>query len=159
MRVFCQAVLLVCVLAYGCRKAKGPADVRSAQQNNNLDSATLMSAMVNGQPWKTDSAFSYRVASSANDSGVMNLQVIATGEASSMPGSIIINISNYHGISSYNIEPPLNNATYYSNNRRFYATSGSFDVSKDSGNVISGTFSFIADTVAVTNGKFSLVSP
>lgn len=150
---------LVLMAAFSCKKAKGPADVPSAQQNNSLDSATLMSATVNGVSWKTDSAFSYRVKASTNDSDVMNLQVIATGDAGGSSSTIVINITDYKGVKSYPIDPPQNNATYYWNNRRFYATSGTFNVLKDSGNIISGTFNFIADTVVVTKGTFALAAP
>jgi len=151
------ALLVISSLA--CKKTKGPADVKSAQQDNSLDSPTLMSATVNGVGWKTDSAFSYRVNTSTNDTETVNLMVSATNYGGSSPTTIVIHISGYQGVRSYAIEPPENNATYYANNRRFYATSGSFNVLKDSANIITGTFSFIADTVVVTKGNFSLVSP
>ena len=149
---------LLVFIALACKKAKGPADVKSAQQNNSLDSATLMSATINGVEWKTDSAYSYRVNTSTNVSAMVNLMVSATNYGGTAPTTIVIHISGYTGVSSYSIEPPENNATYYAHNRRFYATSGSFNVLKDSGNIITGTFSFNADTIVVTNGSFSLVA-
>jgi hypothetical protein len=152
-------VSLIFLAFLACKKAKGPADVKSAQQNNSLDSATLMSATINGESWKTDSAFSYRVNTSTNDTTTTNLMVSATNYSGAAPTTIVIHVSGYKGVNEYRIDPPENNATYYANNRRFYATSGWFNVLKDSANIITGTFSFNADTIVVTKGSFSLVAP
>ncbi len=156
-------LLLFCLfffaLAQGCRKAKGPSNTKSAQPDNSIDSLLNMTADINGVRWETDSAYSYRVKSSGNDSNLINLMVIATKKNDSVTSTMKFNISNFTGVGNYSILPPANTITYYLGSIRYFATSGVFTVIKDSGGVMSGTYNFIADTIVVTNGTFTLALP
>jgi hypothetical protein len=160
MRKFVLFGLLILVgMSIGCRKAKGPSNIKSAQPDNSIDSLLNMVADINGVRWETDSAYSYRVKNSGNDSNVINLMVIATQKSDSVTSTMKFNISNFTGMGNYPILPPANTITYYKGNIRYFATSGVFTVIKDSGGVMSGTFNFIADTITVTNGTFTLALP
>lgn len=143
----------------GCRKTKGPASVNSVQPDNSIDSLLNMTALVNGVKWQTDSAYSYKVKNSGNDSGIINLMVVATQTKNSIPSTITFNISDFKGVGEYVLNPPLNTATYYSANRRFYATAGMFNVKKDSGGILIGVFNFSADTITVSNGTYIVALP
>ncbi len=151
--------LLFIALALGCRKAKGPSNTKSAQPDNSIDSLLNMTADVNGVRWETDSAYSYRVKSSGNDSNLINLMVIATNKNDSPTTTMKVNISNFTGVGNYAILPPANTITFYLGSIRHFATSGVFTVIKDTGGVMSGTYNFIADTIIVTNGTFTLALP
>jgi hypothetical protein len=145
-----------------CKKAKGPASVPSVQLNNGLDSLRYLSCLVNGRDWKTDSAFSYKVKQSGNDSGIINLMIEATlpsHDTATSASTILININNYTGPTIYYVNPPINSITYYQGTMRHLATSGTFRVISDTGQILIGTFSFAADTVKVTNGNFQVTLP
>lgn len=158
-RSFFIAGFIALVCAYGCKKAKGPANVPSAQTDNSVDTLLNMSAIINGEEWKTDSAYSYKILSSGNDSGVLNLMVISTQIKDNLATTIKFNITGYTGLKAYPINPPLTAATYYAGNERHAASSGSFNVQSDTANVLSGTFFFVADTIVVTNGTFKVALP
>lgn len=148
------------VLGIGaCKKTKGPDTVKSAQQDNSIDSMLLMTALIDGREWLTDSAYSYKVRSSGNDTGTYNLMISATRIKNDSASTITFNISGYTGKGNYSINPPYNTATYYSGNQRHFATSGLFTVLTDTGGVLAGTFRFTADTIIVMNGTFNVALP
>ncbi len=147
-----------------CTKAAGPANGKSVQQNNHLDSTVSISADINDVKWHTDSVFGYNITSSGNDSTKVNLEIIATDKATST--SMIFYITNFSGANTYIINPPYNSITYYTGSVRHLATSGQIDMKvnlitsgKDTAYSITGTFSFIADTFNVTNGMFDVARP
>ena len=142
-----------------CKKSKGPANGKSEQPNNNLDSLVSMSAFINGHAWQTDSAFGSYVRHSGNDSGISNITITATRKKNDSTSTIVFNITNFSGINTYTINPPINTATYYFGNTRYYATSGEIIVTNDSGSSLIGTFHFIADTISATNGTFNVSLP
>ncbi len=152
-------LVLLVIGVTSCKKNKGPKDVQSAQPDNGIDSILTMKALINGVDWSTDSAYSYKVKNSGNDTGIINLMVIATQNRNDTVSTITFTITGYEGVKEYIINPPTNTATYYSGNQRHYATSGSFDVKSDSGNILSGTFNFVADTIAATKGTFKVALP
>lgn len=153
-----SGVALLAVTA-ACKKAKGPANAKSVQQNNNLDSLVSMSAMINGMFWQTDSAFGSYVQHSDNDSGVVDLMITATRIKNDSISTIVFNISNYDGERIYSINPPENTATFYVGNVRHYARSGQITVTSDTGYSIIGTFSFVADSFRIDNGAFNVALP
>ncbi|GAA4461134.1 hypothetical protein GCM10023093_05260 [Nemorincola caseinilytica] len=142
-----------------CRKKKGPADVDTAKPDSSLLSQLNMSALVNTVEWKTDSAYSYKVVNSGGDTSIFNLMVIATQEKDNQRSTINISITDFKGKGTYKIDPPINTATYYSGNIRHYASTGNFVVVTDTGSLYKGTFNFVADTVSVIDGKFSIAKP
>jgi hypothetical protein len=152
-------LLSISVMGMACKKAKGPKNVDSIKQDNSIDSLLLMTATVNGLPWQTDSAYSYRVKNSGNDSGSYNLLISATRIVNDSSTTISFNITGFTGVNDYVINPPVNTATYYIGTQRHFATSGVFSVKLDTGNVYSGTFYFTADTITVTNGTFNVALP
>lgn len=158
-KLFLFGLLFSFVLAVGCRKTKGPLNTKSAQPDTSIDSLLNMTAEINGVRWETDSAYSYRVKSSGNDSNLINLMVIANKTSNGITSTMKFNISNFTGIGNYPILPPANTITYYYGSIRHFATSGVFTVIKDSGGVMSGTFNYVADTLSVTNGTFTLALP
>ena len=141
-----------------CKKTKGPANGKSVQPNNNLDSTVSMSALINGINWQTDSAFGYNVKHSGNDSGMVNLMITATNKNKGV-STITINITNYNGPNTYAVNPPLNTATYYIGNYRHYASHGQIIIGSDTAYALKGTFTFIADTITVANGVFNVALP
>ena len=118
-----------------------------------------MNATINGKNWKADSAFGYYINYSGNDSGVINLEIIATQSNNDTLSTIIFNITNYTGPNTYPINPPVNTATYYLGNNRFYADSGVITVTADTAYAITGTFHFTVDTFRITNGTFNVALP
>ncbi len=154
--VVAVSLLGVCV---ACKKTKGPKQANSVQPNNNIDSNVSMSAMINGRYWQTDSAFGSYVIHSNNDSGVVDLYIVATRKKTDSTSTIVFNLTNYTGNGTYTINPPLNTATYYEGNTRHYARSGEVVVTIDSGIAIIGYFSFLADTIKVDNGAFNVALP
>ncbi len=142
-----------------CKKAKGPANGKSVQQNNNLDSTVHISAYVNGVSWVTDSAFGYSVKYSGNDSGFTNLMITATNYANNPITSMNFAITNFNGAGDYPINPPINTITYYVGTRRHFATTGMISVSAGTLYALRGTFSFTADTIDVTSGVFDVARP
>lgn len=152
---FCLAT---CMLA--CAKVSGPANGNSVQPNNRLDSTISVSALINGQQWQTDSAYSYRVVPSNNDSGKYNLLITATKNVSfGGPSTFTLIISNYAGPNTYPINPPVNTATYYAGAERHFATSGEIVVASDSPYAVIGTFNFIADSTHIEYGAFNVPVP
>lgn len=142
-----------------CKKAKGPANVRSAQPDNSVDSLVTIKMSVNGVAWSTDSVYSYKVANSSNDSGAYNFMIIATRDKDGKVSTLNINITGYSGLRDYPVNPPINTVTYYADNHRYYATSGSVNIQSDSNKVLSGTFNFNADSIVVSKGSFKLAIP
>ncbi len=147
------------VAGSACKKNKGLQNVDSIQQDNSIDSLLLMTATINGKPWQTDSAYSYKVKNSGNDTGSINLMISATRIKNDTASTIVFNITGFKGVQEYAINPPTNTATYYAGTQRHFATSGVFTVKTDTGNVLKGTFSFTADTISVTSGTFSVALP
>ena len=158
-RLFFIIPIFLYVALPACKKAAGPADGNSVQPNNNLDSTAAMNATINGKNWKADSAFGYYINYSGNDSGVINLEIIATQSNNDTLSTIIFNITNYTGPNTYPINPPVNTATYYLGNNRFYADSGVITVTADTAYAITGTFHFTVDTFRITNGTFNVALP
>jgi len=152
--------LFVCMAMPACKKASGPADGNSVQQNNNLDSTLSMNALINGGNWQTDSVFAYYVQYSGNDSGEMGLQITASRTIHDSATSFIFYITNYTGPNTYPINPPINTATYYSyGNIRNYADSGQIVITSDTAYALKGTFYFVAHTYTITGGTFNAALP
>ena len=158
------SVLLLIFAMSNCTKAAGPANGKSVQQNNHLDSTVSISADINGGKWQTDSVFGYNITSSGNDSTKVNLEIIATDKGTS--SSLIFYITNFTGANTYIINPPYNSITYYTGSIRHIATFGQIDVKvnrivvgKDTAYSLTGTFNFVADTFSVTNGVFDVARP
>ena len=158
-----SALLLIFVLSE-CTKAAGPANGKSVQQNNHLDSTVSISADINQVKWQTDSVFGYNITSSGNDSSKVNLEIIATDKSTS--SSMIFYITNFTGTHTYIINSPYNSITYYTGSIRHIATFGqiAMKVNKitsgnDTAYSITGTFNFVADTFSVTNGVFDIARP
>ncbi len=159
MKWFPSLILVVVIgFAFSCKKASGPADVKSAEQNN-IDSLLVMKALVNGAEWYTDSAYSYKVKKSDNDTDAFNLKIVATQIVDSNVTTIAFDIANFRGIGEYPVNPPWNTAIFYKGNERHFASSGIFIVSSDTSSVLSGQFNFVADTINVANGTFSVALP
>ncbi len=154
-------VLLVAVLvALGCSKAKGPANAKSAQPDNNRDSTVTMYATINGQQWKTDSAFGYNVKYSGNDSSIVDLLITATLHEPGFNSTIKFTISDYSGPGLYPVNPPFCTAAYYRGTLRYFATSGQINITTAiNPYALVGTFDFVADTINVINGYFDVAKP
>lgn len=151
--------MIVLVATVACKKNKGPADGDTAKPDTSLLSQLKMTAKINNVEWQTDSAYSYRVKNSGADTSQYNLMLVGTKTSSSDYSTININITDYKGKGVYKIEPPINTITYYNNNIRHYASSGTFTVASVTDNLLSGTFSFVADTVTVKEGEFTVAKP
>ncbi len=160
MRRIVVIIIIFIIAATGaCRKKRGPANVDSIKQDNSIDSLLVMSALVNGIQWKTDSAYSYKVKNSANDTTTFSLLLSATQLKDGVASTITFNITDFKGPGNYNINPPVNTAAYYLGNIRHYGSAGTFSVLADTGGVLSGSFSFVADTVSIVNGSFTVAVP
>ncbi len=158
------SVLFLIFALSNCTKAAGPANGKSVQQNNHLDSTVSISADINQIKWQTDSVFGYNITSSGNDSSKINLEIIANDKSTS--SSMIFYITNFTGANTYVVNPPFNSITYYTGSIRHIATSGQIDlkvnmivVGKDTAYSLAGTFNFIADTFNVSNGVFDVARP
>lgn len=160
-KLFFIIPVLVFASFISCKKAKGPASVPSIQPNNGINSLLNMSAIINKQMWETDSAYSYKVKQSGNDSGIVNLMVIATRKKDSIhnTSTIVININDYTGPTTYAVDPPTYAITYYDGKIRHYATTGRFTVLSDTGQMLKGIFNFVADSIKVDAGSFTVALP
>ena len=150
--------VLLCALIGACKKAKGPANGKSIQQDNNRDSLVNMNASINGNSWHTDSAFGYKVLSSGNDSSVTNLMITAVNKNNGNPSTITFVINNYTGLTKYAINPPQVTATYYEGTIRHYATYGDVNFTSNANYSLIGDFYFQADSFYV-NGTFNVATP
>lgn len=156
--------LYICIIAVAamaaCHKNKGPANAKSVQQNNSLDTNVFMNATINGGSWHTDSAWGNYVKYSGNDSTRKGLYVIANNTAGT-GSSIHLNIANYVGPDTYLIDPPLNSATYYTGSTQYSATSGAIIITSDTGYALLGIFNFFKSgaNIAVSNGSFNVAKP
>ena len=148
-----------CLALPACKKAPGPANLKSVQPNNNLDSTVLMSATINGQTWKADSAYGYYVLNSGNDTATKNLMITGTQTSGSTPTTVTINIYNYTGPNTYTIDPPINTVTYYVGSLRNFGRSGQIVISSDTAYALKGSFSFLAGGDTVTTGVFNVALP
>jgi hypothetical protein len=151
-------LVLLCSF-FACKKVKGPANGKSVQPNNHLDSTVAINASINGAPWQTDSAYGYNVKYSGNDSGVSNLMITATNYTTNPRSTITFNITKYAGLQVYTVSPPINAATYFIGNSRHFATKGTITFTSDTAYSLKGTFSFTADTFTVTGGVFNVAIP
>jgi len=159
-RLFVIIPVLFWMALPACKKASGPADGNSIQQNNNRDSTVAMNAMINGSSWQTDTVVAYYVKYSGNDSGVVSLQINGTQTIHDSSTSVTLYITNYTGPNTYTINPPLTTATYYSNgNLRNFADSGQIVILSDTAYALKGTFVFTADTFRITSGVFNAALP
>jgi len=151
-------VVFLCFAIASCKKAPGPADAKSVQPNNNLDSTVSMSASINGFKWQTDTAVGYIVKYSGNDSLMEGINII------SYPGNnnnntMNFSLTEYTGPGTYIINPPINEVIYYIGTVRHLALSGQIVVISDTAYALKGTFNFVADTFAVANGVFNVAMP
>ncbi len=119
----------------------------------------VMTAMINGQSWQTDSAFGYYVQNSGNDTGTQNLLITATRYSTAPPTTITFNIYHYTGPNTYTIDPPLTTAAYYVGNMRNFGGSGHITISSDTAYALKGNFTFIAGTDTVKSGVFNVAIP
>jgi hypothetical protein len=157
MKRFLVIFAILAYLASGaCKKASGPADGKSVQPNNHLDSTVVDSANINGTVWKTDSAFGYYVTYAGNDTGRSDLMIIANQKNSN--SSMTMYITNFAGVGNYPINPPLVSITYYINNKQYYGTSGTIAIDSVRYPILVGTYNFTADTLNVTGG-FNVALP
>ena len=158
-RLFLIIPVSVCLAFPACKKVHGPANDKSVQQNNNLDSLVAVDARVNGRLWHADTAYGYFVRYSGNDTGLKSLLISATQKLNDSLTTITFNISNYTGPNTYVIDPPVNTAAYYMGNFRNFALTGTIKISSDTAYALIGTFSFTADTFTITNGEFNVALP
>ncbi len=148
-----------CLALPACKKAAGPANLKSVQPNNNLDSTVLMTATINGQQWQADSAYGYYVQNSANDTSSKSLLITGTRNNSGSPTTITFNIYNYTGPKTYSIDPPVNTAAYYVGNLRNFGGSGHITISSDTAYALKGSYTFIAGADTITSGVFNVALP
>ncbi len=158
-RLFLIIPISLCLALPACKKASGPANLKSVQPNNNLDSTVIMTATINGQSWQADSAFGYYVQNSGNDTGTQNLLITATQTNTNPPTTITFNIYNYTGPNTYLINPPNNTAAYYVGNLRNFGRSGHITISSDTAYALKGTFTFIAGADTINSGVFNVALP
>lgn len=152
------AILILLFFAFAaCKKSKGPANGKSVQPNDHLDTLVSMSADINGVNWQTDSVFGYFVKSSGNDSGKNSLFITATSLDNG--STIAFNIADYTGPKTYTVSPPVNTITYYVGSTRHLATHGQIIVTDDSPYGVIGTFNFIADSINGSGGLFNVAHP
>ena len=157
-RILLLLVVAATCMAVSCSKKKGLTPTRSVQQNNNLDTLVGMSAKIGGMPWQADSAFGYRISYGA-DTGRMDLLITGTSTVNDTTRTISFSITNYTGVNTYRIAPPVVAATYYVGKERHYAFGGSVIISSDDQYGVIGTFNFTADTIVVMDGKFNIAKP
>jgi hypothetical protein len=151
--IFC---LFMYVVFSACSKVSGPANGKSIQPNNHLDSTVADSASINGAKWKTDSAYGYSVKYSGNDSAKSDLMIIANQVNTS--SSMTMYITNYSGVGTYPINPPLVSITYITGNKRYFGTTGNITIASNAYPSLIGSFTFTADTLEVT-GAFNVALP
>ena len=160
MKGFFTTIALFIFLAFaGCKKTAGPANGKSVQLNNNMDTLVAMSATINGTTFYTTDAYGYYVRYSAVDTGVVNLMITATMKRNDTTSSFLFSISNYKGPNKYLINPPVNTVTYYVGNTRYYATSGIISITSQTDYGLIGTFAFSADTLRIADGNFNVPRP
>jgi hypothetical protein len=153
-------ICILFLMVLGCSKAKGPANAKSAQQNNNRDSTVTMYATINGEQWKTDSAFGYNVQFSGNDTGIIDLLITATLHEPTLNSTIRFTISNFSGPNIYPVNPPYVTASYYRGSTRYFATSGQIIITTAvNPYALTGNFDFVADSITVTDGYFDVAKP
>ncbi len=151
----------VCIVFAACKKVSGPANGNSVQVNNNLDSTVSFSASINSTTpnWTTDSAYGYFIKSAGNDSLLRPLLITASKNVyKGTYSSFKLNITNYTGPKTYNIDPPGNSISYNEGNTQFFATYGSITITSDTPYAMIGTFSFGADSMQV-KGSFNVATP
>ena len=158
-RFFLVTFLLLLMVIAACKKVSGPANGHSVTPNNNLDSLVSISAVINGQKWKTDSVFANFIKYSGNDSLATSLSINASLRNSTDVQSFYFYITNFNGPGTYPINPPYNTATYYVGTTRNFATSGQIVIVSDVAYSLIGTFNFIANTDTVTGGMFNAALP
>ncbi len=149
---------MLCAAVNACKKVSGPANGKSIQQNNKLDSLVFMGASINGVTWNADSAFAYSVKSSGNDSAMRNILINAVSTANGNNSTIQFNIYNYSGAAKYGVNPPLVTATYYIGTQRHFANYGYVDITSDTAHAMIGNFYFSADSFNI-NGSFNVATP
>lgn len=158
----CVLILMVAGIATGsCKKRTGPPDVQPAQPDTSLAAQITMSAVINAEPWKTDSSYSYKILNSGNDSNSYNVLIQAIRVANGEVSTIKLNITDFKGKGTYPVNPPVTTATYYNGNNRHYALTGNINITADTGRLLSGTFNFTADngTITVLDGQFKVALP
>lgn len=152
--------LSVCIsAAMACKKTHEPETGGSIQSNNAVDSNASLSATINGYQWVADSAFGTFIKGSNNDSGMVNLMIEAIHTSSDTHRTVLLNIYNYTSPGTFAITPPYYTAIYYLNNQRHYATSGQIVITSKTAGSMTGTFSFEADSIKITNGSFNVSMP
>jgi len=145
------ALLLLSIGLTFCKKKsnKGPA----ASGGPSLDSI-YMHATVNGTPWRADTAAGYSVTGSANN---YQTGISITATQKSTASQVVLYITNYGGVGTYNIDPPSVTATYYVGNKRYYASSGQIIITNTPQYFVQGTYSFVADSINITGGTFTVI--
>ncbi len=157
-KVLTIIIALCCVVQFACKKRSGPANGNSVQPDNGLDSLVSMSASISGRSFSTDSVYGYLVKH-IGDTARINLLITGSQHRNDTASTISFTITDYAGIGTYPINPPYISATYYVGNIRHYATSGQIVVTSDTQYGVIGTFSFVADSTNVTDGKFNAAKP
>lgn len=159
MRQFVFILFLIVAVLAACSKNKGPANGKSVQPNNRLDTLVSFTTLINRLSWHTDSVYGYFSHQAGNDSGYINLLINAYGNNNGVLNTVTISIFNFIGPATYPINPPATTATYYIGSKRHYATSGAVTITANTAYGLTGTFNFIADTFSVTNGSFNVAEP
>lgn len=120
------------------------------------DSTVIMYANVDSLTWAADSVSGLLIPL-GNDSGHYNLSITAKKYGGGNNSVMMLYITNYTGMGTYSISPPVVSATFYSGSARHYALSGQINVTNDSTADLQGTFNFVADSstgMNVSNGYF-----
>ena len=125
------AGLAVLMGLWGCKKQTGGTTKASVTSNVAYDTLLNMKFNVNGLDCSSDSVKSYRIAN-VRDSGKYSIQITASRTIDSITRTIKLELDDYTGASTYNINPPTNAATYYINNSRQFGTEGLVLVTVDS---------------------------
>ena len=151
-------MLLLAVIQLSCKKKANTGTGYSVKPPKGLDTLVAMTSKVNTGSWTGDSVSAVKSISRV-DSTKVDLIVTGTAGKNSSASTITFTITNYTGPNTYNIDPPYTSATYYQGTVRHYASSGQVIVSSDDPYGVIGTFSFTADSFAVTDGNFNAAQP
>lgn len=144
-------LLLLSIGLTFCKKKSNKA--QGGSNGPTLDS-TFMHATVNGTPWRADTVVGYSVTGSANN---YETGISITATQKSTISQVVLYITNYGGVGTYNIDPPSVTATYYVGNKRYYASTGQIIITNTPQYFVQGTYNFVADSINITNGNFTVI--
>ena len=129
----------------------------ACKKSNGTSPSIVMSGYVDNRPW-----VSYVSNVNIQRTSTIHIVIVADSANTHMK----LDIGNYTGKGIYIISDSGNTASYTSYSKAYgsavhKATSGQIEVTNNTSNGttqtgITGTFQFLADTVAVTTGKFDV---